>query len=216
MSPITSLASRIDAEFTAVEDKVKKFQVEQAAHYHERQKRVEQLNRVFDELREIWQPRLDYLISKFGDSVQVKPRIAGSTREGTFEFQSKLARVRLKFAAFTDWDVRKVILSYDLEIIPVLTRFTPHAEMEFPLEAVDKQAVGQWIDDRMVEFVKTYFSLGENEIYLKDQMVEDPVARVRFPKAAAAATLEWAGQQYYFVAEDTRAEFEKQQGIKAK
>jgi hypothetical protein len=30
----------------------------------------------------------------------------------------------------------------------------------------------------------------ENQYYLKDQMVEDPVAKVKFPKLAAGATLE--------------------------
>jgi hypothetical protein len=29
------------------------------------------------------------------------------------------------------------ILGYDLEIIPIFTRHGPHAELEFPLEAVD-------------------------------------------------------------------------------
>ena len=42
-----------------------------------------------------------------------------------------------------------------------------------------------------MEFVQTYFAMGENEIYLKDQMVEDPIAHVQFPKQAAATTLEW-------------------------
>ena len=112
---------------------------------------------MFDELREIWRPRLELLVKKFGDRVQAKPRVVPSTREVTFDFQSRLARVRLKFSAFTDRDVRKVILSYDLEIIPVLMRFNPHAEVEFPLDAVDQEAVAKWIDDRIVEFVQTYF-----------------------------------------------------------
>jgi YHS domain-containing protein len=64
-----------------------------------------------------------------------------------------------------------------------------------------------------VAFVKTYLSLMENDYYLKDLMVEDPVAGVRFPKFAAGATLEWQGQTYYFVGEETRHEFEKQKGI---
>jgi YHS domain-containing protein len=130
-----------------------------------------------------------------------------------FEFQSNLARVSLKFSAFTDRDVQKVILSYDLGIIPVLMRFKPHDEVEFPLNAVDKEAVAKWIDDRIVDFVQTYFSMGENEIYLKDQMVEDPIAHVSFPKLAAATTLEWQGKKFYFIGEETRREFEKQQGI---
>jgi YHS domain-containing protein len=213
MADISALASRVDAEFSAVEEKVKRFQAESADQHRQRQQRLEQLGKVFDQLRDVWKPRLDFLIQKFGDLVQAKPRIVPSTREATFTFQSKLANVRLKFSAFTDRDVRKVILGYDLEIIPVLMRFKAHDEMEFPLDAVDPRAAGKWIDDRIVEFVQTYFALGENELYLKDQMVEDPIAGVTFPKAAAATTLEWNGRKFYFIGEETRREFEKKQGI---
>jgi YHS domain-containing protein len=213
MPELKSLVSRIDAEFSAVEEKTKKFQVEQVEKHKERQNRLEQLGKVFDQMRDIWKPRLELLVKKFGDRVQAKPRIVPSTREVTFDFQSRLARVSLRFTAFTDQAIQKVILSYDLSIIPVFMRFNPHAEIEFPLNAVDQEAVAKWIDDRIVEFVKTYFSLGENDIYLKDYMVEDPIAHVRFPKMAAATILEFQGQRFYFIGEETRHEFAKQNGI---
>jgi hypothetical protein len=213
MPEINSLANRIDAEFSAVEAKVKQFQSQQVEAHKERQKRLEQLGKLFDEMRDVWGPRLDLLMKKFGDRVKATPRIEPATREATFAFQSSLANVRLKFSASTDRDIKKLILGYDLEIIPVLMRYQPHAELEFPLEAVDKEAVAKWVDDRIVQFVQTYLSLGENDIYLKDQMVEDPIARVRFPKMAAAATLEWQGQKFYFVGEETRQEFAKQNKI---
>jgi YHS domain-containing protein len=213
MPDVNSLARRIDAEFSAVEEKVKKLQVEQVQEHKERQKRLEQLGKVFDQLRDVWRPRLELLVKKFEGRVQTTPRIVPSTREATFNFQSHLARVQLKFSASTDRDVQKVILGYDLEIIPILMRFKPHDEMEFPLNAVDKEAAAKWIDDRIVDFVQTYFSLGENEIYLKDSMVEDPIAHVRFPKDAAATTLEWQGQKFYFIGEETRREFAKQNKI---
>jgi hypothetical protein len=216
MPDINALASRIDAEFSAVEEKTKKFQGEQVEKYKQRHNRLEQLEKVFDQLLDIAKPRLELLVKKFGDQVQAKPQIMPSRREVTFDFQSHLARVSLGFSAFTDQDIQKVILSYNLSIIPVLMRFNPHAEIEFPLNAVDKEAAAKWIDDRIVEFVKTYFSLGANDIYLKDHMVEDPIAHVRFPKAAAAATLEWKGQKMYFIGEETRKEFAKQNGIPIK
>jgi YHS domain-containing protein len=213
MPEISSLASRIDAAFSAVEEKVKKFQAVQVQEHKQRQQRLEQLGRVFDQLRGLWRPRLELLVKKFEGQVQATPRIVPSSREATFDFQSRLARVRLKFSATTDRDIRKVILSYDLEILPVLMRFKPHDEVEFLLDNVDPEAVAKWIDDRIVDFVQTYFSMGENEIYLKDQMVEDPIAHVRFPKQAAATTLEWQGQKYYFVGEETRREFEQLQRV---
>jgi len=140
----------------------------------------------------------------------VTPRIVPSTREATFTFQSQIARVSLKFGATTDRDIRKVVLTYDLDIIPVLMRFKAHDELEFPLDAVDKEAVAKWIDDRIVDFVQAYFAMGENEIYLKDYIVEDPIAHVRFPKMAAATTINYQGKVFYFVGEETRREFEQQ------
>jgi YHS domain-containing protein len=216
MPDTNSLASRIDAEFSAVEERVKKFHVEQTEAHKERQKRLEQLSQVFEQLRAVWGPRLEVLVKKFGDRVKTTPRIVPSTREVTFDFQSRSAKVRLTFSASTDRDIQKLILSYDLEIIPILMRFKPHDEVEFPLNAINQEAVGRWIDDRVVDFVRTYFSMGEDEIYLKDQMVEDPIAHVRFPKVAAAATLERQGQKFHFISDETRREFEKQQGIASK
>ncbi len=216
MSDTSGLAKRIDAEFSAVEERVKKFQVEQMEVQKQRQKRLEQLGQVFDQLRAVWGPRLEILTKKFGDRVKTTPRIVPSTREVTFNFESRSAKVCLKFSAFTDRDIQKVILSYDVEILPVLMRYKPHDEVEFPLNAVNQEAVAKWIDDRIVDFVRTYFSMGEDEIYLKDQMVEDPVVHIRFPKAAAAATLERQGQKFHFISEETRRDFEKQEGIGAR
>lgn len=211
MPDVNVLAGRIDAEFSAFADKIKTSQAEQLQAYQERQKRMERLGMVFDELREIWKPRLEVLVKKFGDQVQVAPRVVPSTREATFSFQSKLAQIRLTFSATTDRDVTKVILTYDLSIIPVLMQFDGHSECEFPLDAVDPEAVATWVDDRIVSFVMTYMALHEQDQYLKDHMVEDPVIGVRFPQFAAGASLELNGKTYYFVGEETRREFEKRQ-----
>jgi YHS domain-containing protein len=211
MADVKDLVSRVNAEFSALGEKHKKAQAEQIHVYQERQQRLQQLGKVFDRLREIWGPRLEVLVKKFGDEVHVTPRFIPSTREAKFEFQSRLARIDLRLSASTDREVTKVILSSDLEIIPVLLKYDAHSEVEFPLDAIDPEAVARWVDDRIVSFVKTYLALHENESYLKDEMVEDPVAHVRFPKFAAGATLERGGKTYYFVGEETCRDFEKQQ-----
>src|SRR5262249_14615982 len=136
--------------------------------------------------------------------------------EVNFDVKSPLAAVRLKFSAFTDRDIEKLHLTYDLEIIPVLMKFKSHDEIECPLGAVDKDVIGKWLDDRIVDFVHTYFALGDNDYYMKDQMVEDPVAQVRFPKLAAAATLDWHGKKFYFMSEETRREFVEKNKAAAK
>jgi hypothetical protein len=181
----------------------------------ERRKRLGQLDEVFQKLAAAWKPRLDTLLQKFGDRVQVTPQLTPSRREATFEFPSSRGHVRLRFSASTDRDVRKVILSYDLEIIPVFFRYEPHAELELPLDAVDEAAAARWVDDRIIDFVRAYLSMSEDEFYSPEHMVEDPVAHVRFPDFAAGATLEWQGKRYYFIGEETRLEFARQHVIAA-
>lgn len=210
MSDVDELSRRIDTEFAAANNRIKEFQAEQVQAYEGRQQRMEQLHHAFSQLREVWRPRLESLVKKFGDKVQVTPEVRPSMREATFAFQSSLAHIDLRFTASTDADVRKVILSYDLDILPILMRFESHAETEFPIDAVDLVAAGKWIDDRIIDFVKTYLSLHENSHYLKGAMVQDPIAGVEFPKFAAAAKLEKDGKTYYFIGEETRKTFEQQ------
>jgi YHS domain-containing protein len=61
--------------------------------------------------------------------------------------------------------------------------------------------------------VELYIKINEGELYDKAEYVEDPVAKVKFPKFAAGATLEHGGQTYFFIDERTRQDFARQKGI---
>jgi YHS domain-containing protein len=212
MAEVDSLLKRIDAEFSALENRIKQAQAEKVQEHQDRQKRLAAFEKLLAQLPAVWQPRLEALTRKFGDRVKVSPKVTSTSREGTFDFQSNLARVRLRLSASTDHDVRKLVLDYNLEILPILMKFDSHRQAEWPLDALDRQAIANWVDDRLIDFVKTYLALHQNEYYLKDHMVEDPVAGIRFPKLAAAAKLERDGKTYYFIGEATRREFEAKQG----
>ena len=82
-------------------------------------------------------------------------------------------------------------------------------EFEQPLDGVNSVKLAEWLDNRIVDFVQTYLALHENHYYLQDHMVEDPIAKVRFPKFAAAAKLEQNGTNLYFIDESTLREFQK-------
>ena len=211
MASSGKLMDRIDAEFAAADQRAAKVKSQHIDEFEGRKQRLEKFGQLLEQLREVWRPRLEALAKKFGERVNVQPHVEPGRRSATFAFQSDLARIDLRFAVAPDADVRQLIFSYDLEIIPILMKFDSHDEFEFPLDAVDATALGTWIDDRIVSFVKSYLALHENQYYLKDQMVEDPIAKVKFPKFAAGATLEVKGKTVYFIDEATRREFEKQQ-----
>ena len=209
MADSQNLADRIDAALASIEQRRAAFRTAEIRKYQDWQQRLEQLNKVFDRLREVWKPPLETLIAKFADKVTATPQLAPSIREISLEFQSEVAKIRLRFRATTDDDIRKVIVNYDLEIIPILMQFEPHSELEMPLDAVDANALSRWIDDRIISFVNTYIAVHEHKYYLKDQMVRDPVTGTEFPKIAAAAKLERKGRTHYFISEETRQEFER-------
>lgn len=212
MAGVKELIDRIDAEFAALDNRIKQAQADHLHQHQERQQRLAAFEKLLAELPAVWQPRLEALTQKFGDKVQVTPKVSSSSREAVFDFQSNLARIRLRLSASTDQEVRKLVLDYNLEILPILMKFDTHQRAEWPLDVVDRQAIAQWIDDRLVDFVRTYLSLHQNEYYLKDHMVQDPIAGIRFPKYAAGAVLERDGQTHYFIGEETRREFEAQRG----
>jgi YHS domain-containing protein len=214
MASGSSLAERIDAEIAAAFQRVEQLKTQKVEEFQGRQERLEQFNHLLEELSEVWRPRLDALAKKFGERVKVQPRVERGRRSANFQFKSELANVELRFAVAPDPDVRNVVFTSDLQILPILMQFDSHDEIAFPLNAVDKEALGQWFDERIVSFVRTYLSLHENQYYLKGHMVEDPIAKVQFPKYAAGATLQQGGKTLYFIDESTLRQFEQNQAAK--
>ena len=217
MAASSTLADRIDAEFAAAEQRIKQSQQQQVEQYRDRQQRIEMFERLLEEHRDIWRTRLETLAGRFADRVKVTPHVVPGRRQAIFEVQSELARVVLKFSVAADDEVRNLIFRYDLDILPIFMKFDSHSELQVPLDNLDEQAIGQWIDDRIMSFVRTYMSMYQNSYYLKDHLVEDPIAKVRFPKFAAAAKIESGSKTTYFISEDTKRQFEDQarRGTKA-
>lgn len=211
MSKVEELLSRIDKEFSAVEERIKKNQSQQLDMYRDRQDRLAKFEQTLDHLRDVWRPRLEAFAKRFGDRIKVTPSAGPTKRSATYQFRTDLAHVQLSLSATTDQKIEQIILNYDLQIMPILMKYENHAELALPLDAVDDETVAKWIDDRLVQFVQVYLSLHENEYYLKPHMVEDPIAHVRFPKFAAGAKLESEGKTHYFINDETLGLFQEQQ-----
>lgn len=210
MADISSLVQRIRGEFAASAEKVKQLQQQQTEQHQAREKREARLEEIFGQLADVWRPRLEALAKEFGDRLQVSPTVDRGRRQATFKVKSPVASIELGFTASGNSDVTELVLTYDLDVLPILMEFERHAEVSFPLDQVDPDRIGQWFDDRIVGFVKTYLALHSNQYYLKDQMVEDLIAHVSLPKFAAGATRERGGKTLYFVSEATAAEFDAQ------
>ena len=213
MSDVNDLVARIDKAVTTVKDKVKQEQQQLLAEFQERQKRLAEYEKVRARMVEVVKPRLEALAKRAGDRATVTPSVSESRRSARFEFRSPKAYITLTFSVAPDMEVKNAVVDYDLKVVPVLWRFKSHDEYSTPIAAPDLSGLGQWLDDRIVGFVEFYVHIHEGEFYDKAEYVEDPVARVKFPKFAAGATLDHGGQTHFFIDETTRAEFARQKGI---
>jgi YHS domain-containing protein len=215
MPATDELGRRLDAEFSKLQKSVSEFQKSHMKEYEEREARFAgQFTPAVEKLKGIWRPKLEALVERFKDSVKVEPTVEPHSRRAKFSFQSPLAHIGLQFSVGHDTEVRNLTLVYDLEILPIYMEFEKHAELTMPLGAIDEAAVAKWLDDRIVGFVRTYLGLQTNEYYMKDHMVEDPVAKVKMPKYAAKATLEHEKRTYYFIGDETCEQFRREHGIK--
>lgn len=213
MSDVNDLVARIDGAFAALKEKAQTAQRQELKHYQEQQRLFQEYEKARAKVVEIARPRLEALAKKAGDRAAVTPSVSESRRSARFEFRSGTAFITLTFSVAPDREIKNAVVEYDLKIVPVLWKFESHAEFSTPIAALDTKGLSKWLDDRIVGFVELYLQIHQGEIYDKAEYVEDPIAKVKFPKFAAGATLDHGGQTYFFMDETTRAEFAKQKGI---
>ena len=70
-------------------------------------------------------------------------------------------------------------------------------------------AVGAWIDDKLIEFTRTYFKLYFSDQYQTPNLETDPVMGIRFSRAYAAGKEEYQGHTYHFYTTESFQEFQK-------
>lgn len=209
MSGTTSLSERMKAEFDLRAQRQKANDAQRAKETQEREKRLERFSRVCDELKPIWRTRLEEFAQQFGDKVRVTPMISPARREAVVVFLTDLATVTLRLSVSTSEDVSKLVLDYELLIIPVFFDYEKHSRLEMPLDNIDQNAVGKWIDDQLISCVRSYFGLRDNEHYVRRAMVEDPITKARFLREDAAETLEHDGHTLYFSSADSLNQYRK-------
>jgi YHS domain-containing protein len=213
MSDVNELVARIDGAVAAVREKAKAKQQQELKHFQERQHLLNEYEKVQARIVEVAKPRLQALAKRAGDRATVTPSVTESRRSARFEFKSSKAYITLTFSIAPDREINNAVVEYDLTVVPVLWQFDRHAEFVTPIAAPDYAAVAKWLDDRIIGLVELYIQIHESEIYDKAEQVEDPIAKVKFPKFAAGATLDHGGQTYFFIDNTTKAEFAKQKGI---
>lgn len=207
MAESSSLEQRIEAEFKAQAERRASAEQARTRESSEHDRRLAAFDRVCEELSGVWRPRLEAFAKRFGDRIKMTPTVTPSQRQAKVAFLTDMASMDLTLTASPSPDVTKLVIEYDLLIVPMLFDYERRARFEAPLEGLDKEAVGRWIDDQLISCVRAYLSMQENEQYVQRAMVEDPVTKRRLLRADAKAQLQHGGKTLYFESESSMQEY---------
>ncbi len=119
------------------------------------------------------------------------------------------ASIQLRLGLEAGPAVENLILSYDLEILPVFIEFERRDQLVLPLDPSSVEKAVDWFDRKASSFTQTYISMLFNPYYQKESEVSDVVLGMTFPRAFAAGRCEHQGTTYYFFTEDSQKAFEQ-------
>jgi hypothetical protein len=162
-----TLEQRIKAEFDARAQRIRQSDEARAKEAQAREVRMAKFSQVCESLHSLVQPRIETFARAFGEQVKITPTITPAERSATVVFMTDLANITLGFRMAPDPDVTKMVLEYDLLILPMYFEYDRHSRLEMSLDKIDRDAVAGWLDDRIIACVKAYLSIHDNEFYVR-------------------------------------------------
>lgn len=224
-SPVTSsvdqLIRRVSAEVDAAAARVHALQTEAAKVFLGQESRLLHFLTVADRIEAILKPRLDAFlrVTVFHDierNVRMERGPGGSGFHGRTTTLSVpnsdrcAAKVELSFRVGHDVSIHHAVLEYRLDILPIFIRFASLDQLLIPIGQPSEDAIAAWIDDKLVEFTRTYFEMYFTDQYQTKSFEMDPVMNVQFPRAFAAGKKEYRGRVYHFYTKESFDKFEKE------
>lgn len=221
MPSIDQLVARLSEEMDAAKDRLHSLQAEATQVFHDREQRFKCFVALADRIRAIFQPRIEALtkVSIFKDiqkSVSVERQgpegrgLQAETIALAVPYSEECpAKVLLTFRVGHDATIENAVIDYGLEILPIYIKFECRAQLLVPLDAPSDEAIAEWLDNRLVDFTRTYLELYFSEQYQKRSLETDPVMNLQFPRAFAAGKKEYQGRTYHFYTQDSLQDFEK-------
>jgi hypothetical protein len=138
----------------------------------------------------VLRPRIEKVMTFFPNAL-LSPAEADTESQWCCRFQKTAeypASTKLSFFVSPDAGFENVLVTYDLEILPIYFRFQSHDQLAVPLDGVPAASVTDWIDAKLLEFVDAYVRTQT----VKQYQLSGPIAESRSsarlqPNAVGAA-----------------------------
>lgn len=219
MSEIDAFREQLRGEVEAAKRLVQERQAETGAQYQQLQSRYQRFLDVSRRIQEALRPRVEAFAETLpGITPAVSRREFGPAGRGfhgvfvAFDFERTEncpAKIHLRFGLEAGPAVENLILSYDLDILPVFLEFERHDRLVLPLDPSSVDQAVEWFDRKALTFTKTYVSMFFNPYYQAESEVADVVLGMSFPRMFAKGRCEYQGATYYVFTEESKTSFEQ-------
>jgi YHS domain-containing protein len=155
-------------------------------------------------------PRIEKVMAFFPNAL-LSPAEAATESQWSCRFQKTPdfpASTKLSFLVSPDTEIESVIVTYDLEILPIYFQFQGHDQIVVPMAGILGGPIEAWVDAKLLGFVDTYLQLRTLDQYQLSGQVADPVCGMQINRANAAAQVVHEGRTYYFCGDECRRQFE--------
>lgn len=154
-------------------------------------------------------PRVTAVARLFADA-----KVVSTTTPFGMRTECQLARsarypasTKLSFSIERSPEAGNGFITYSLEIIPILMAFDGKCHLELDPTMGDENAITEWVEARLIDFVDTYLRLGSNPQYQRDNLQIDPVCGMTVSASDCEEIVKVGGKPYYFCSTACREQF---------
>lgn len=224
MCSVDRLVQRLSAEVASADERVHALQVGANTVFRLKEQRVKRFAAMAERVLASLQLRIETLMKYL--AFNHVPKLMRLDRHGgerrTLESVDVTvevpysdecpAMVELAFRVGADSTVENAFIEYALRIVPVYIEFESHARLLVSIDSPGDEEIAVWIEDRLVEFTRTYLAMFFNEQYQRQSLEMDPVMNISFPRAFAAEKRQFRERTFYFYTHESSDEFEVDPG----
>jgi YHS domain-containing protein len=211
MDDLNQLEQQIRVKLAFATERRQSEQESDARMTEERERRRETYQRSARQLMaSVIRPRIEKVMAFFPNAL-LSPAEAATESQWSCRFQKTPdfpASTKLSFLVSPDTEIENVIVTYDLEILPIYFQFQGHDQIVVPMADIVGGPIEAWVDAQLLGFVDTYLQLRTLDQYQLAGEVADPVCGTRVKRADAASQVAHEGRTYYFCRDECRRQFE--------
>jgi YHS domain-containing protein len=209
------------SELEKLEQRIEEKLAEQKKHAERRQNHLQTQMHAYDErqrrytaladhlLQDVIRPRAERLVHRFDNA-----ELLGAQESGRHSCVCRFrhtprfpATATLELGLSHDGTWQNVWLLYTLSILPIFFQFNGQEQKSMRLDDIDEKQVAAWIEEKLLSFLDAYLRLESEDHYQTENMVIDPVCKMRVNRLYAAGQMKYKGRTYYFCVPECREKF---------